>query len=207
MIGDKGFFSKSNIEEIDKAKVGYIIPMKRDNEIIDYKPISKLDRKGFTGYFKYHDRFIWYYSYPHVEEHRVFVFYDNQLKGKEERDYLDRIEDKKENYTIGQFKNKIKTFGTLSIYSNLKNKEAIDIYEDYKIRMNIETMYDTMKNTLRADKSYMQNREAFEGWIFINFIALQWYYHLQVLLKQKKLLKQFSPKDLLLLLSQINSIK
>ena len=49
------------------------------------------------------------------------------------------------------------------------------VYESYKQRGEIETMFDSYKNYLDADVSYMQNRYVLEGWLFANFIAMIYY--------------------------------
>lgn len=206
IIADKGFYSKKNIEELDNEELTYLIPLKRDSSIIDYQPLAMTAKSGFEGYFKYQERFIWYYTIKQ-DKKRVIVFYDDGLRSKEEYDYLNRIENKVENYTIEVFKEKQISFGTLAIYTNNAEKPAQQIYELYKTRGNIETMIDAFKNTLEADKSYMQNEDALQGWMFINFIALQWYYKIYLLLKQKNLLSSYSPKDFLMYLSEIKSIK
>ena len=41
-----------------------------------------------------------------------------------------------------------------------------------KQRGEIEVMFDSYKNYLDADVSYMQNRYVMEGWLFANFIAI-----------------------------------
>ena len=69
------------------------------------------------------------------------------------------------------------------------------IFQDYKVRNQVETMIDAMKNTLLADSSYMQNEDAFGGWMFINFIALQFYYKICNLLREKELLSKYSTSD------------
>ena len=38
--------------------------------------------------------------------------------------------------------------------------------------MEVETAFDAFKNTLQADRSYMQNDQSLEGWMFINYLAL-----------------------------------
>jgi len=48
-------------------------------------------------------------------------------------------------------------------------------------------VFDTFKNILEADKTYMQNDAKLYGWMFINFIALQMYYTLYGILLKKKL--------------------
>jgi transposase len=47
IIADKGFYSTANVILLDKEGLKYIIPLKRDNTIIEYE---KLDRKQL-GYF------------------------------------------------------------------------------------------------------------------------------------------------------------
>jgi len=57
-------------------------------------------------------------------------------------------------------------------------------------------MIDTLKDVVEADMSYMQNEFALEGWMFINYIALHWYYRIyQQLLAKHELNGKFSPKD------------
>jgi len=68
-------------------------------------------------------------------------------------------------------------------------------------------MIDAMKNLLKADNSYMRNQTALEGWMFITFIALQWYYRIYKLLSEKQLLSKFSPQDILLHLAEIKKVK
>ena len=41
IIGDKGFYSKGNIELLKEAKLRYILPLKRDNRLIDYRVIER----------------------------------------------------------------------------------------------------------------------------------------------------------------------
>ncbi len=41
--------------------------------------------------------------------------------------------------------------------------------------------FDTFKNVLNADRSYMRGDSELEGWEFINFIALLFYYEVYML--------------------------
>ena len=52
----------------------------------------------------------------------------------------------------------------------------------------------------------MQNDVAIEAWLFINFIAMQWYYIAYNLLKKYNLNKKFSPADLMDRLTEIKKI-
>jgi len=92
-------------------------------------------------------------------------------------------------------------------YTNKKNITSQKIYEDYKVRNQVETMIDAMKNTLMAETSYMQNEDAFNGWMLVNFIALQFYYKVYSLLKEKDLISKLSPDDLFMLLKEVRKVK
>jgi hypothetical protein len=109
---------------------------------------------------------------------KVIVFHDPQMHLKEETDYLNRIESGSDKYNLSDFRNRQARFGTLAIYTNVIDKEPVEIYHYFKSRQSIETMFDAMKNILRADRSYMQNDDALSGWLFISYLALQWYYHI-----------------------------
>ena len=141
---------------------------------------------------------------------------DEILRVKEERDYLSRIESHPETYSKAGFDEKLHRFGTLTMVHKIenqkdgikktsKNKKKAEIekvleqivFESYKQRDEIEVMFDSYKNYLDADVSYMQNRYVMEGWLFVNFIAMMAYYKLYVRLRQAKRLSNFSPKDII----------
>jgi len=68
-------------------------------------------------------------------------------------------------------------------------------------------MFDSYKNYLEADVSYMQNRYVLEGWLFANFIAMIAYYKLYVRLRQAEILSKHSPKDIIEQSKAIHKIK
>ena len=56
--------------------------------------------------------------------------------------------------------------------TNLKDdKTPQQVYQHYKSRADIEILFDTFKNILFADTTYMRSNEAMEGWLFINHLA------------------------------------
>ena len=71
--------------------------------------------------------------------------------------------------------------------------------------MEIETLFDSYKNLLEADSSYIHSDNGFESWAFINHIATMLYYKVFTMIKGK--LNNLSPKDLLLKLTHIFKIK
>jgi transposase len=139
-------------------------------------------------YFSHESRIIWFQDYDYINMLKI-IYLDESLRTKEERDYLNRIATHPESYTLEEYHRKKDTFGTIALLTNLKNKEAEDIYQTYKSRMSIEVMFDGMKNVLDADHTYMQDQETLQGWMFVNHITLQWYQHLYIELKTKGMLK------------------
>ena len=68
-------------------------------------------------------------------------------------------------------------------------------------------MIDALKNIIDADKSYMQNEQALEAWMFINYIALHWYYHILILLKDNKLNTNYSSMDLITFFKEVKKVR
>jgi transposase len=171
VIIDKGFASISNIEALEKEELKFIIPLPRNSSFIDYQKANCGDKRQFDGYFPYEGRYLWHYTISVDEKKSVVVYLDEELRNREEKDYLNRVESKIENYSMEKFHEKRHAFGTISIIGNT-GKSSREIYAQYKIRGQVETMIDTLKNIVDADRTYMQNQTALEGWMFINLIAI-----------------------------------
>jgi len=206
VIADKGFYSEKNVAQLEEEQLQFIIPLRRNSDLIDYTPLQRQQKQGLSGYFKFNNRYIWYYSYP-VSKRVIHCYLDEHLKTREEHDYLSRIETHPDTYTLEEFYTRQVRFGTLAILTNVTHATSAEIYTNYKSRNGIEVMIDAMKNILQADSSYMRDQTALEGWMFITFIALQWYYRIYNLLSEKQLLSKFSPQDLLIHLSEIKKVK
>lgn len=202
IIADKGFASEDNIQYLQHNSLSYILPLRRNSRFMDVSRLSsRRYEKAFDGHFFFMKRAIFYCAYE-KEKQRCILFFDSKLCLEEKNDYLHRIEEKYEKYSIEGFKKKELTFGTILITTNLKNTPQ-EIYEKLKTRMEIESLFDVFKNTLNADRTYMQSSQSLEAWLLINHIALLLYYKIYTLLKNQNLLKSLSPKDLLMKLSRI----
>lgn len=206
-IADKGFYSKDNIKEMKKAQLQYIIPLHRNNKIIDFIPLKKADFKQHLSYFTYKKRIIWFYKYKKGKDYLV-TFLDGALRSKEETDYVNRIDQLPERYTTDKFEKKLTTFGTLTFVYNIKETRSCEeIYQAYKQRNEVEIVFDAYKNFLQADVMYMQDRYVAEGWLMSNFIAMLAYHKLFVRMRNKKKLKKHSPKDIIELSKSIYKLK
>jgi transposase len=205
IIADKGFYSESNIDLLRKEKLKFIIPLRRNNTLIDYNKIKMGDKQNFQGFFKFENRVIWYYTIKSGKEN-INIYLDEELKAEEIKDYLSRTESLPEKYNIEVFHIRQYRFGTIALINNLDNTPE-KVFADYKSRAQIETMIDALKNIIDADRSYMQNEQALETWMFINYLALHWYYKILQLIKSYELNNKFSPMDLILFLKEIKKVK
>ena len=130
---------------------------------------------------------------------KITVFLDERLRAEEEKDYLSRIE-KNDTATLDNFFEIQHRMGTIAVITDL-DKSGERIYNLLKSRVEIEIMFDAFKNVLNADKTYMRDDYQMEGWMFINFIALVFYYRLYRILADNSLLKRYTPNDVLIHLS------
>ena len=76
-----------------------------------------------------------------------------------------------------------------------------------KSRNSIEVMFDGYKNIIKADKTYMQNEDALEGYLFVSHIALQWYYIIYNMLKEHNQTCKYSVMDFATHLKEIKQVK
>lgn len=203
LIGDKGFYSKKNVEKLEDQKVKYILPLKRNSTLINYDTIASGDKRNLGGYFVFQKRAVWYCKY-HTEGKTIITFLDEKLKAEEETCFIQLVEEEKR--TMDTFYEKQMSRGTLSVITDL-DAPSQRIYELLKARIEIEVAIDAFKNVLKADRTYMRNDKQMEGWMFINFVALLFYYKTYSLLSDKKLLSKYSPKDMMLHLSRVFKLK
>ncbi|ODS40289.1 MAG: hypothetical protein A7315_09005 [Candidatus Altiarchaeales archaeon WOR_SM1_79] len=203
LVGDKGFYSKDNVKELKKQGVKYVLPLKRDSTLIDHTPFKSGDKRNLHGYFLFRKRSIWYHEHKHKRK-RIITFLDDKLKAAEEHSFIHLVEHEKR--TMEGFYEKQYAMGTISVITDHKGTPE-DIYNLLKGRLEIEAVIDVFKNILKADRTYMRTDEAMEGWMLVNFISLLFYYKTYRMLAEKKMLRKYSPNDVLMHLSRIYKMK
>ena len=215
MVGDKGFYSARNVSEMEDEGIGYILPLKRSSSFIDYGVISRgNDEKNFDGYFMFNNkRVIWYSERKDFDDEkskrgggrrRLILFLDEKLKAEEKKDFLLHVEaGKKKMKEYYEYQHK---FGTIAVITN-STFQPNRIFELLKSRVDIEQLFDTIRNLLHADINYMRDDERLEGWMFINFVAMLLFYKIYGMLLDKELLKRFSPNDVIAHLLRVHKIE
>lgn len=209
VIGDKGFYSSTNVNDLEKAELHYVLPLKRDSSLIHYGKLKRGAKEAFEGHFLFEERVIWHYGYSRGGR-RVVVFLDSKLKVEEEKDFMLRESQenkrKKENEIMAEFFDKQFVQGTIAVVTDL-DAEAKRIYELLKCRVSIEQLFDTFKNTLNADRTYMRDDYQLYGWMLVNFVAMLLYYKIYNLLLSHEMLGRYSPKDVLTHLARVHKLK
>ncbi len=188
-IADKGFFSESNIVELEKMNMQYIIPLKRDNKLIPYKLLTNIELTD--NYFEYSKRFIFFSNAEKIENRSINLFLDGKLREQEKTDYLSRIKSLPESFSKEKFNEKVKTMGTISLIHNTDFSPE-KVYNEYKHRCEIEQFFDQLKNTLDIHSTHMQREESLNGAMFINHLSMQLIYKLYEILKTTPLNKKQS---------------
>lgn len=98
-------------------------------------------------------------------------------------------------------------FGTIALSASDRNLTPDKIYLSYKERGEVEQMIDSFKTILECDKSHMQDRYVYEGWMFCNFVALQWFYVLKKLIRDKGMTAHHSVQSVLEMLQYVHIAK
>lgn len=206
VVADKGFYSEQNILLLEKEKLRYIIPLKRNSTLIDYKKYENLTQS--KQHFLYEGRVVYHDSYPAdgADGRTVHLFTDEQMMIKEKRDYITRIEKGTAGYTREKFVEKLPEFGSFSVISNI-GADAHTTFLGYKSRVGVEVLFDGVKNILGNDYTYMQDDDALEGWMFINHLALLVHHKIYALLKDNMLISKYSVRDFIEYLAGVRKVK
>ncbi|NLB86537.1 MAG: transposase, partial [Bacteroidales bacterium] len=209
-IADKGFFSETNILKLEELKMPFIIPIRRDNTLINYSDLEDIEQTD--NYFNYENRFIFYADSKKSNNRSLELFLDGKLKEMEKTDYLRRIQSHPEDYTKAKFNTKVKSMGSFALLHNT-DMQAEEVYNQYKIRGEIEQFFDHLKNTIDADVSNMQREQSLNAWMFINHLSMIIIYKLYETLKTTPLNKKqmlnhkYSIKDVIMHLKAISKIQ
>ena len=202
VIGDKGFGSQSNFDMLADAGLCYIVPLRRNNVLFDASRFKSGDKAVFDGYFLFNERPIWHYTLGEG----VVVFLDEVLKCEEEARYLVNLGRELEGYSMEGFLEAQFRFGTIVLRSNVLVSPG-ELFGLYKVRGEIELLFDFLKNLLEQDRSYMSDQYSLEAWAFVNHVSLMLLYRVYDLLRTKELLNRFSVADFLTHLKYIFKVK
>ena len=190
---------------LDDNELKYIVPLRRNNGMIDRTKLQTGDRSSFDGHFLFRNRVIWYYRYE-TKGRTIIVYLDSDLRNEEEKDYALRIEKGLEGYSEAGLLEKQYDFGTIAFCTNIDATPS-EVYSLYKTRGEIEQSFDFLKNLLEQDKTYLQSQYAVETWAFLNQISLMLVYKIYNRLHENGLTKKYSVADFIDYLKYIRIAK
>ncbi len=224
MIADKGFGSEKNFGLFKEHEIDYIVPLKRDDGLIDYTPIIENGLRAYGGSFSFNGRAIFYLvQQKHVitklkgrpksgrknyviKKDLVITYMDQTLKSKEISDFQKRITAGKASCSFEELTAKEPVMGTMTLRSS-KDMSPQKLYETYKEREIIEDSNKAYKHVLDNIASWMQDDKAYDGWLFLNHISLMLYYRLFNPIKMKGLVSRYSVEDIIAMMKRVKMQK
>ncbi|QRF76063.1 Transposase [Thermoplasmatales archaeon] len=194
LVLDTGF-SSQDLAEIMSSEMKFIMPLRRNQEMIDYT-------MEMRSSFVYRDRGI-RSGFLNRDSYRIYMFQDQMLMAEESSTFIKMIAEKKR--TQKEFDSESIRFGKISILSNVRD-DPETIYNLYKQREEIEQAFDAMKNELENDKAYLGDDDSLRGYFFVSFLSLYLYYSVFMLIRAADLTGKLSVKDVLLKFSKVYRI-
>lgn len=191
VVLDRGFASYKTPDWMTEEELKYILPLRRNFEIIDYEmPLKKC--------FIYNGRGI-NWGMKKINGKTLYIFEDVKLRAEEETTYISLITEGKRKRK--DFEEDKKKFGRIAILSNTGDGGQ-SVYLAYKQREEIEVAFDAMKNELENDKTHLSDDDAVRGYFFVSFVSLYLYYRLLNVLRKADLIGKVSVNELLFELSK-----
>lgn len=174
---DKGFNSKSNIDSLLANKNKYIMALRSDSKLVTEDILKDVTRSNAKEMFTLNSEAIAAYEVLDDDSNRICIYFNSTIAGVMDAEYIDKMNKNVKGFEKENYIKSKERFGIYVIKTNIDDFNLEKIYTYYKSRFEIEYMFDTMKNTLGFDKSYIQSDESLESWAFIN--------HISILLTQK----------------------
>ena len=194
-IMDRGLFSESIVRDMRRMKMHYIVPLRRNSTLVP-------ERVKFASAFMYNGRPI-QASRRSSRLGYVYMFQDPMMRAEEESSILRDVASSRKD--MEYFEDKKNSLGVFAIISDL-DRNPSEIYEQYKSREEVEQVFDTMKDDLESDKTYLRNNEKVKGFFFIVFLALRIRFRILKVLKDHNLLGKMSVNEIIFELSKVERI-
>ena len=187
-VADKGFYSKEIIDHLISKNINFIIPVRRNSVLIDYK-------KPLTKAFEYNNRII-KCGKQRKGNYILYLYRDLRLKSEEEIEY-ERLKLMGKTVTFHR-----KWAGRITLISSVDLDEK-EIFLMWKSRDEIEKVFHVFQNILEADKPYLSKEEILNGYLYCSFVGLIVYYLVLKEIKAHGLLGKVSVRSLMFELSKI----
>lgn len=169
-IVDSGFYSKDNLLKFTENGCHYIIPLRQ----------NFTECREMTSDLSFQDDFIYRtssktgteikYRVKKDGDHVTILFRDENENLNDRIAYRSLLDAGTEGYTKEEFEEKKGLFGVIVLRSDMMDKTAEKIYNDYKKRWGIETYYNHLKNYQGFRSLHQCSYYVLRGLSFISLI-------------------------------------
>ena len=182
LIMDRGYSGKTVLNQIKDAGHDFVVALKRNSKAYDTV-------KTGDGHFIYENRAINYGSGKFWDFY-AYRFEDLSMKSDEVYDRYKAEEDK------GLEIKDLDRAGNIMILSSM-NIDPREIFRMYKDGCSIENFFDTSKNNLGGDSSYLRTDLHVMGFNFVTFLAFCIWWNIRFCLKTANIDSHYTPADIL----------
>ena len=194
-INDKGFVKAKDQARLEEVGIPYLAPLKRNSSEYERTPLEKPGLTGFQGRFMYNGRIVWYYEQP-VEagaRHRYILYLDETLRHLEQSTVRDSDDIGNETAEkVAKIAKRQLLCGTICLKTSLMEGDAKTIYSTYKIREEVEQLFDTYKAELDFNTTGMHSAETQEACLFLNHLSIMMAYRVYNVLRKNGALKRYA---------------
>lgn len=182
LVLDRGYGSKTNLDKLKEKGHDFVVALRRNSK--SYDSIGTGD-----GHFIFEGRPI-DYGTGKFWDHFAYRFEDLSMRTDEIYDKYKAEEDK------GRDVKDLDRAGNIMILSSM-NIHPREIFRMYKDRCSIENFFDTSKNDLNGDSTYLRTDLHVMGYNFVTFLAFCIWWNIRFRLRTANLETRYTPTDLL----------
>lgn len=194
-INDKGFVKTGDQARLEEVGIPYLAPLKRNSPEYERTPLEKPGLTGFQGRFMYNGRIVWYREQPVGKDakHRYILYLDETLRHLEQGTVRDSDDIGNETAAkVAKVAKRQLLCGTICLKTSLMEGDAKAIYSTYKIREEVEQLFDTYKAELDFNTTGMHSAETQEACLFLNHLSIMMAYRVYNVLRKNGALKRYA---------------
>ena len=183
LVMDRGYHDRKLLAAIRDQDLDYLVAVKRNAKVYDMTDAEE-------GIFRWRDSAVRFGHAKVSDAEWAYRFENLDHRNDELVDALKAQE-------LGRQRElKLDKAGNFVMVSS-REMDPRDVYRIYKARCSIEDFFDSAKNVLSADRTYMRDDAHVMGHLFITFVAALVRYEVARLIDEADLASSYSPEDVL----------
>ena len=194
-VCDKGFVKAKDQAKLEEMGLPYIAPLRRNSSEYERAPLEKPGLTGFQGRFMYNGRIVWHYAQPAAAgaRHRYVLYLDETLRHLEQSAVRDADDIGSETADkVAKIARRQLLCGTICLKTSLMDCDAKSLYSTYKIREEVEQLFDTYKAEEDFNTTGMHSPETQEACLFLNHLSIMMAYRVYNVLRRNGALKKYA---------------